>query len=58
MLLQQGKQVDMKIIYINDTLCLMQDKAKDLDEFDAWVLSGQLKTFDQKPYLVITDNEE
>lgn len=48
----------MKIIYTNDTLCLMQDKAKDLDEFDAWVLSGELKTFDQKPYLVITDNEE
>jgi len=48
----------MKVIYMNDTLCLMQANAKNQDEFDAWVLSGELKTFDQKPYLVITDNEE
>jgi hypothetical protein len=43
---------------MNDTLCLMQDKSKDEEAFNAWVLSGELKTFDQKPYLVITDNEE
>jgi len=31
---------------MNDTLCLMQENAKNQDEFDAWVLSGKLKTFD------------
>lgn len=41
---------------MNDTLCLMQDKAKDLAEFDKWVLSsGKLKSFNEKPYLLIIE---
>jgi len=47
----------MKVIYMNDTLCLMQG-TQDLEELDALVLLGELKSFDGKPYLVITDNEE
>jgi len=43
---------------MNDTLCLMQENAENSQQLDALVLSGKLKSFDQKPYLVITDNEE
>ena len=48
----------MKVIYMNDTLCLLQSNAKNLYEFDDWVLYGELKTLNEIPYLVIINNEE
>lgn len=48
----------MKVIYMNDTLCLMQANAENSQQLDELVLSGELKTFDEKPYLVTTNNEE
>jgi hypothetical protein len=44
----------MKIIYMNDTLVLMQDNAKEQSEFMKFIASGELKDFKEKPYLVIT----
>lgn len=45
----------MKIIYMNDTLCLMQDAAKDNEKFNEFIATGKLKVFNEKPYLLITE---
>jgi len=42
----------MKIIYMNETLLLMQS-TQDLEELDALILSGEIKSFNEKPYLLI-----
>jgi len=40
---------------MNDTLCLMQDAAKDNENFNAFVASGELKVLNEKPYLLIIE---
>ena len=44
----------MKVIYMNDTLCLMQS-TQDLEELNTLVISGELKTLNEKPYLLIIE---
>ena len=45
----------MKIIFMNDTLCIMQDLAEDNENFNKFIATGELKVFKEKPYLLITE---
>ena len=45
----------MKIIYMHETLVMMQDLATDKNDFMQFIKSGEFKRLEDRPYLVITN---